>query len=197
MNEEYNEMSIGEGTYERFGVHVQREDVVIDCGANVGLFSIFCNTKGIKKVYAFEPVQENLDILKRTVELNNPEKNIVIVNKGLSNVNDTVKISISGVASSIINNENLECNFEFIEVVKLDDFIEENNIQKVDFIKADIEGAERLMLEGAKRTLKKFKPKLAICTYHLKDDVEVLTKIIMDANPEYEIYYGHKKIYAK
>jgi FkbM family methyltransferase len=185
MNEEYNEMSIGEGTYERFGVHVQREDVVIDCGANVGLFSIFCNTKGIKKVYAFEPVQENLDILKRTVELNNPEKNIVIVNKGLSNVNDTVKISISGVA------------FEFIEVVKLDDFIEENNIQKVDFIKADIEGAERLMLEGAKRTLKKFKPKLAICTYHLKDDVEVLTKIIMDANPEYEIYYGHKKIYAK
>jgi len=44
--------------------------------------------------------------------------------------------------------------------------------------------------------LKTYAPKLAICTYHLPDDKEVLTKLILQANPDYKIKYAWKKLYA-
>jgi uncharacterized protein Usg len=44
--------------------------------------------------------------------------------------------------------------------------------------------------------LKTYAPKLAICTYHLPDDKEVLTKLILQANPNYKIEYRWKKLYA-
>jgi FkbM family methyltransferase len=84
-----------------------------------------------------------------------------------------------------------------IHITSLDAFVKENNIQRIDFIKADIEGAERDMLQGAAEVLKKFAPKLAICTYHLPDDPEVLERIILDANPDYKIVQRQKKLYAQ
>ncbi|GHV33865.1 hypothetical protein FACS1894187_03280 [Synergistales bacterium] len=66
----------------------------------------------------------------------------------------------------------------------------------MDFIKADIEGYERYMLKGAAKTLKKFAPKLALCTYHLPDDPEVMEKIIKEANPAYNVIQKRTKLFA-
>ena len=66
----------------------------------------------------------------------------------------------------------------------------------VDFIKADIEGYERYMLEGAQETLRRFAPKLALCTYHFPDDPEVLAALITKANPAYRIVQRRAKLYA-
>lgn len=52
------------------------------------------------------------------------------------------------------------------------------------------------MLIGATETLKKYAPKLSICTYHLADDKEILEKIILNANPNYIIKHQYKKLYA-
>lgn len=82
------------------------------------------------------------------------------------------------------------------KMITLDEFVSENQIQKVDFIKADIEGAERYMLNGATETLRRFAPKLAICTYHLKDDPQVLEGIIKEANPAYTIVHTRHKLFA-
>ena len=83
-----------------------------------------------------------------------------------------------------------------VPAITLDAFVERNNIEHVDFIKADIEGAERNMLRGATRILKEFAPKLSICTYHLPDDPQVLREIILNANPKYRIVEKIKKMYA-
>ena len=83
-----------------------------------------------------------------------------------------------------------------LSVTTIDAFVKENGILNIDFIKADIEGAERDMLYGARETLKYHAPKLAICTYHRADDPEILEKIIRDANPNYTIVQKRYKLYA-
>jgi FkbM family methyltransferase len=85
---------------------------------------------------------------------------------------------------------------EKISITTLDKFVEENRLERVDFIKSDIEGAERDMLKGATNVLKTFAPKLAICTYHLPDDPEVLENIILSANPAYKVVHLSHKLFA-
>jgi L-asparaginase/Glu-tRNA(Gln) amidotransferase subunit D len=85
---------------------------------------------------------------------------------------------------------------EKISVTSLDKFVEDNHLTIIDFIKADIEGVERDMLKGATNVLQKFEPKLAICTYHLKDDPEVLENIIKTANPNYTVVHLKRKLFA-
>lgn len=91
---------------------------------------------------------------------------------------------------------NLSYNLISVPVTTIDDFVKHNHLKSIDFIKADIEGAERFMLIGATETLKKYAPKLSICTYHLADDKEILEKIILNANPNYIIKHQYKKLYA-
>lgn len=83
-----------------------------------------------------------------------------------------------------------------VETISLDDFVRENNLPRVDFIKADIEGFERHMLAGAQETLARFAPKLALCTYHLHDDPEVMANLILQANPKYNIVQKRMKLFA-
>ena len=80
--------------------------------------------------------------------------------------------------------------------MKLDDFIKEKGLKKVDFIKIDVEGSERYLLEGAEKTIKRFKPKIAVCTYHLKDDPEVIERILRTFVPEYKVIKKYRKLYA-
>ena len=202
-NNDYNKQIVqkvdaitGEGPYGYidgdFDVTVKKEDIVIDAGAWIGDFSAYSASLGAI-CYAFEPVNENFKLLSKTALLN--DNLIIPVQKGLSNTEGEIYISAKGSSSSIISSVK-ETTDEKIKITTLDNFIVQNSLQRVDFIKADIEGAERLMLKGATNILKKFAPKLAICTYHLPDDPEVLDQIIKDANPAYEIRHLRHKLMA-
>jgi FkbM family methyltransferase len=186
---------LGEGPYLYHKVQIQKGDIVIDAGANIGMFSALASHLG-GIVYAFEPVKEIREkYLEKTAQLN---PNINIVPLALSNKNGEVKIEVDliNIGCSSIVFDRKDSIKEIVKTTTLDDWVKQNNIPKVDFIKADIEGAERLMLEGAQWVLKTYAPKLAICTYHLPDDKEVLTKLILQANPDYKIEYAWKKLYA-
>ncbi|GBR76415.1 methyltransferase FkbM family protein [Candidatus Termititenax persephonae] len=183
---------------ENFAVIVASGDIVIDAGAWIGDFSAYACAKGAK-VYAFEPVQENFCWLEKTAGLNKDTAGkIYPVKKGLGSVDAQMEISLdeknSGAHSLILKDQ--ATLKEMIEVITLDKFVEENNIQQIDFIKADIEGAERELLRGAANVLKKFAPKLAICTYHLPDDPQVLEEIIKNANPRYQVVHLRHKLLA-
>ncbi|MDR1346968.1 MAG: FkbM family methyltransferase [Prevotellaceae bacterium] len=177
-----------------FNVTVREDDIVIDAGAWLGDFSAYAASKNAT-CYAFEPVVANFRTLCETAELNKPY--IFPVQKGFGSEECELNISVpasTSASSFIMFHENGQ--IETVQITTLDKFVEENKLSKVDFIKADIEGAERDMLLGATNVLKTFAPKLAICTYHLPDDPHVLEKIILDANPNYTVRHLRHKLFA-
>ena len=184
-----------EGPYE-YGAVTFEEGIVIDAGANIGMFSC-CAASRKCKVYAFEPTRIARDYLRKNSELY-PDR-IEVIEYALSDqdgiadftVNDTGEGTMNRLAEVPAENSHLEK----VLTVSLDSFVEQKG-ERVDFIKADIEGAERKLLLGAQQILKKYAPKLSLCTYHLPDDKEVLTRLILQANPEYKIVYGWNKLYA-
>lgn len=196
-----NDSLIDEGPYEYDQVQLRADDVVLDCGANIGIFSAYAAAQNCC-VYAFEPTPATIPILEKNKELY-PD-NINIVPKAVSDENGTIPFYCYNDANSINSIFDTDLYYSHykltqkvdVPAVTLDKFIEENNIKRVDFIKSDIEGAERQMLEGARNVLKNYAPKLSICTYHLPDDKEVLEHLILEANPSYKIIHKWKKLYA-
>lgn len=194
---------LSEGPYLYGGCIPEQGDIVLDCGTNLGLFSVNAASRNCK-VYSFEPTKRLYEQLGEYKEIYGDA--IEPVNAALSDKDGIVEFSISDkwdVANTIVFEEDNsvfdeDIHYEIVEVecMTVDSFVKKNNLSSVDYIKADIEGAERYMLRGARETLKKFAPKLSICTYHFSDDPEVLEKIILDANPQYKIEHRWKKLYA-
>lgn len=185
-----------EGSYENPAyIVVMPGDVVLDCGANMGLYSAVASREGAGKVYAFEPSKYIVDKYLRITAENNP--NICIVNQALSDQRGEAEFIIEEVnlGHSRLKDEEGK-KTEKVEVTTIDTFVKEQGVERVDFIKADIEGAERDMLRGATWVLKKYAPKLSICTYHLSDDPQILERIIKEANPDYIVHHEPKKLYA-
>lgn len=185
-----------EGAYETEKVQVEENDTVIDAGANMGMFSILAAKKGAK-VYAFEPQGIFNDYLVKNLKLNRVESNVFTSDLAISSQAQKANLSVNAenlLSASI--NINRNGDFFPVNCTSIDRWVEENNINRIDFIKADIEGAERLLLDGAKQTLVKYRPKLAIATYHLPDDKEVLKNKIQFIYPDYNIVQTRKILFA-
>lgn len=168
--------------------------IVFDLGANQGYFGAVAAGKG-HEVYMFEPSHNLISNLEKYRE---KYEGIHVIEAAVANCDGVGELNIdeySDDANSLVLKTNYS-GTEQVQLMKLDTFVEERNIKRVDFIKADIEGAEREMLKGAKHILQKYAPLLSICTYHLPDDPEVIKRIIMEANSSYRIIQKEKKLYA-
>lgn len=185
---------LDEGPYElNENVCVEKGDLVVDCGTNIGLFSAIAAYKGARTL-SFEPSKITRQKYTEKTALLNPGINVCPFALGKEKGKAFFDNS-SSIASSRLSADDENCG-ETVDVITLDEYVESCGIQKVDFIKADIEGAERYMLSGAKRILGEMQPKLSICTYHLRDDKEVLEKIVKEANSRYVVEHRYKKMYA-
>jgi FkbM family methyltransferase len=193
----YNHSNIGEGTYESELVRIRPGDIVLDVGANIGIFTLFSLTRGAGLVYAFEPVKFIVEHLRENIELNGYCNKVKI--------NELSLINYNGFSQMEIDNENMGAHkisnsgtSKTVKVVAntLDYFVERYSVNKIDFIKVDIEGSEMSFLEGAMKTIRRFKPKIVICTYHKMDDPVNITNKILEIEPSYVINYYSKKLYA-
>lgn len=193
LPELYGDLSmVFEGPYEYENVKLQKEDVVIDCGSNIGLFASIAAKKS-RKVYAFEPIEKACRYIDEIKKFN---PNIVLCRQACGSEKGTVVFSASSdiAVNKILDKD--DAGGIQVPITDLDSFVKENKIEKVDFIKADIEGAERDMLIGASWILKTFEPKLSICEYHYPDDPEILEKLVLEANPNYIIEHEYMKMNA-
>ncbi len=146
-------------TWETF---IARNDVVIDVGANMGYYSLVASGKSIHGMtYAFEPDTSNYLRLEENRRLNKIE-NIVPVKKGVTKENTKKYLFVSGKdnkgMSGFLPAENFSNITEFVDCVSLDSWTQVNDIQKVNFIKLDIEGSEYDALLGMTNILRHMKP---------------------------------------
>ena len=141
---------------ERTRFEIKRGETVIDIGANVGLFAACAaNLSRTGKVYCFEPSRDNFARLQYHQKSNDLE-NMVLVNKGLSDKVETIKLYTleeNCGAHSIILNKGDGLNFvaekyETIECVPLQQVFDEYAIERCHFLKIDCEGAEMNILSA-------------------------------------------------
>ncbi|MFA4960760.1 MAG: FkbM family methyltransferase [Candidatus Pacearchaeota archaeon] len=165
-----------------------KDKIVLDCGANKGVFSIYSVLLGAKKVYSFEPVsRSNINLLK-TIRLNKMEDKIILFRKALGDENRSEKISYryTGDGGGQINPKFVKENgwiSESVDVCRFDDL----NLGKIEFIKIDTEGYEAKVLIGAEKTIKKFKPILSLSAYHKPSDKKELPELIKNIREDYSV----------
>lgn len=180
-------------TYNSVDVKVEKDDIVIDCGGCFGdtaiLFGYKTGENG--KVYSFEFIPSNISIFKRNLDLNPTIKNITIIPYPLWDKKDVVLYYNDNGPGSKVNNEKYLNYDGEIKTTTIDDYFQNENFTKIDFIKMDIEGAELNALKGAIQTIKTHKPKLAISIYHSLDDFYSIPHFISNLNLGYKFYIGH------
>jgi FkbM family methyltransferase len=169
----YDNMYVKQYEYvtEDVSIKIKDDDVVLDCGACWGETALFfangLNEKG--KVYSFEFIQGNINIFNKNMELNpNLKKKIILIPSPLDEFSNKKLYYTDLGPGSRVSTEPI--SGLITETISIDDFFEKYNLSKVDFIKMDIEGMELPALKGAIKTIKQFKPKLAISIYHSMND---------------------------
>lgn len=151
------------GVYEKFETEliknlIKPEMNVVDLGANVGYYTLIMARLVDKgKVYAFEPDPTNFSLLKKNVEANG-YKNVVLVNKAVSDKSQKVKLYLSedNLGGHHLHKYGEYKKYTTVNTITLDEFFSKNNV-KIDFIKMDIEGSEAAAMKGMKRILKRNK----------------------------------------
>lgn len=159
---------------------VKHGDVVIDAGANCGHLSIyFSKLVGADgHIYAFEPDKFNIQKIKDNCELNGDlSDNISIEDLLIWNQNTELDFYEAGTvgSSAVWIPDNAICTKK--QAITIDDWVVKKNIQKLDFIKMDIEGAEIEALEAIEKTIQQYKPNFAIASYHVVNGKQTYIKV--------------------
>lgn len=167
-------------------IHFGENETFVDCGAfdgdTVMQFIDTLKNAGIsnyKKIFAFEADQKNVLKIEKNLA---GKQNIQLIAKGVSDKTETLRFSSDGTMSSAIRSG----GDAEIDVVPIDEAL---NGEEATFIKMDIEGSELKALMGAKGTIKRCKPKLAICVYHRLEDLITIPQYIQSLVPDYKLYF--------
>lgn len=169
------------------------QEVFVECGGYVGDTIeqyLWQRIGAFNKIISLEPDKNNYKaMMKRKERLvgewNLKDEDIEILPYGVGEKDSTVYVTEyednHGLGSKLSSQES-DSNVE-TKIYKLDSLIK----NRVDFIKADIESYEYGMLKGAKETIEKYEPKMAICIYHNAADYFQIPLLIHEINPNYKL----------
>lgn len=177
---------------------LRKGDIVVDAGANVGVFSVkAARTVGPEgKVIAIEPEKNNLRYLEKNIEANGLQ-NIIIVPEGIwsKKGKERLYLASSGYHSLVFENR---VEFRQIEVNTLDNMLEKLNIGRVDFVKMDVEGAEFEGLKGAQKTLRDNDVRLAIDACHEVNGKKTYENIVLELTEMgFKAWVDNEIVYAE
>lgn len=153
--------------YNKHGFTIKPNDVIIDIGAHVGIFSLYASqfcTNG--KILCYEPSTENFELLQYNIS-QNQIKNIFSNNFAISGSNDTVTLYINpdNTAHSICDSTSKSIQ---VQSRTLQNIFDSNKLEICDYLKLDCEGAEYEIIESLPSEYFK-KIKQIYIEYHFSD----------------------------
>lgn len=176
------------------GVTIEPGDTVIDCGACWGDTALHAALDAGPggEVYAFEFEPRNIDVLYKALDLNPHLKDRVeVIQLALWDESDlSLDYRANGPRSRLLPQSTGEGDAQ-ADTITLDDFVDEQGLEKVDFIKLDIEGSEAKALRGARRTIERFRPKLAISVFFQPRLFTEVPRLLDEYAPGYRFRLGH------
>jgi FkbM family methyltransferase len=172
-----------------YGTRIRPGDIVLDAGANLGVFTRKALWEGAGKVIAIEPAAENLECLRRNFAAEIATGRVVLYPKGIWDKDEVLKMRVDATDSARDTFLGDMGHAQTVEVplTTIDKLVLELGLPRVDFIKMDIEGAERNAIAGAKNTIAGFHPRMSLSIYHLKDDEVEVPKLVLGISPDYKV----------
>jgi FkbM family methyltransferase len=184
--------------YECGDCRIHPGEWVVDAGACEGFFSLYALERGAR-VLAFEPVPEVARALERTLKEYIEAGRAKVFPFGLGREREEKTIFLSSInsGSNTVNRDFMELHAEGMKVNReeqvlitpLDEVVCNLNFP-ISFLKADVEGSERELLLGARETIRRSKPRLSICTYHLPDDWREIPRMVRSFRMGYRIRFS-------
>jgi len=169
---------------------VRPGDIVLDCGANIGVFTRSALFRGAKLVVAIEPSPPNVESLRRTFAHEIADGRVIVYPKGVWDRVDELDLTVSeggtmsGGSVVLAPGEHMTGKVK-VPLTTIDLMVAELGLPRVDFIKMDIEGAEKNAIRGGAETIRKFHPRMALSTEHLPDDAVAIPRTVEAIQPNY------------
>ena len=168
-------------------------DVVLDCGASDGDFTRQALQAGARTVVAVEISPSSAECIRRNLASETAGGRVIVYPKGVWDKEDNLTLNVDDTnfaANSVVMHSDSSHPSVVVPLTTIDRLVAELNLARVDFIKMDIEGAEVPALAGARETIARFKPRLAIATEHKPDDQYTIPAAVRRIRPDYQMECG-------
>ena len=180
--------------YQEPPVFVRQGDVVLDAGAHLGTFSRLALERGARLVIAFEPEPTNCACFKRTFRKEIAEGRVILIEAALWDSPGTLDFAPpepvnSGTGSAAHGGGSLKVPATTVdaEIARLG--------TRLDFIKMDTEGAEPHIIRGARATITRFRPRMAISTEHTEEDWVLIPTTVLSVKRDYHLKPGRSTMF--
>lgn len=181
-------------------IEVEPGDTVIDAGGCYGDTALYFAHKASEmgRVFSFEFMPENIKIFSQNLALNpHLATRIELVEHPLWSTSG-MNFFVEGIGpASHVTSTPKDTSAKQVETFSIDDLVKNKSLDKIGFIKMDIEGAELEALNGAQETIRRFKPKLAISVYHNLQDFWAISQWIDSLNLGYQFSLRHFTIHSE
>jgi FkbM family methyltransferase len=183
--------------YERDYVKVSYGDVVVDIGANYGVFSLYSQQFNPSKVFALEPIKKTFNCLSQNLK----EFGVTCINKAIANEDGFEVFALTDVNGNNFSTKHSDgfhpsamINQEIVETICFNSLVENYNIDKINFLKVDCEGGEYdLFMTIDKNYLQTNVEKIAL-EYHSHDIKNTILEILNDNKFTIEDVVGSSEI---
>lgn len=135
---------------------IEENDIVVDIGANIGVFTVYAASKTRNTVYAIEPYPHNFDAMSQNVEINQL-RNVVPLRLAISDTNGTEMFLASGqsqhhrlqkITFKMLYQESENAQYIEVPSMTLQDFMDRHQLGQIDFLKLDCEGSEESIFQS-------------------------------------------------